>query len=169
MDTTIRSVMKHLPALVCLALAGCAEPRPSSAAEDTSAMRSAFEAASDSFHRDLRANDTALFAFLADDVVMMPPGEAVLRGKDAVRTWIIAFLSQYQTSSLTFSNRELFVAGGSAVDVGTFEWTLAPVAGGAPVLDRGNYMQFWQRQPDGQWRFAREIWNSSAPAIPPAP
>jgi len=35
------------------------------------------------------------------------------------------------------------------------------------MLDRGNYMQVWKSQPDGQWRFGREIWNSSAPTCPP--
>jgi hypothetical protein len=25
-------------------------------------------------------------------------------------------------------------------------------------------MQVWLRQPNGQWRFAREIWNSAVPA-----
>jgi len=36
-----------------------------------------------------------------------------------------------------------------------------------PLLDRGNYMQVWKSQPDGQCRFEREIWNSSIPASPP--
>jgi hypothetical protein len=39
-----------------------------------------------------------------------------------------------------------------------------PKAGGDPMLDHGNHMQLWKRQPDGNWCFAREIWTSAIPA-----
>jgi len=99
--------------------------------------------------------------------VMVPPGEAPVRGKDALRAWYATFLSQYRTSSLTLGDRELFVGEGFAVEMGSFEWGLTPAAGGAPVLDHGHYMQVWKQRPDGQWRFEREIWNSSGPASAP--
>ena len=57
----------------------------------------------------------------------------------------------------------MFVGDGWAVELGTYEWGLTPEAGGGAVLDRGNYMQVWKSEPDGQWRFEREIWNSSEP------
>ena len=133
-------------------------------------MKSAdFETATAAFHQALRTNDAeALFAYVADDVVLMPPGEALVRGKSSMRDWYAGFLSEFRTSSLVLTDREVFVSDGWAVELGVFEWGLAPAAGGDPVLDRGNYMQVWTSQPDGQWRFARELWNSSAPAAPAA-
>lgn len=132
--------------------------------ESANAMRSTFESATAAFHEALRTNDAeALFAYVADDVVMMPPGEEVIRGKDAMREWYAGFLSQYCTSSLILSDREVFVADHWAVELGTFEWGLTPAAGGIPVVDRGNYMQVWKPAADGRWRFEREIWNSSTP------
>ena len=130
--------------------------------------RAEVEGATAAFHEALRTNDTdAFMSYVADDVVLMPPGEAAVRGKPAMRAWYATFLSQYRTSSLMLSGREVFVGGGFAVESGNFEWGLTPVVGGAPVVDRGNYMQVWKRQPDGNWRFAQEIWNSSAsPAHP---
>jgi len=152
----------------CLAaLTGCAEPPPEAGSADA-ARRTAVEAAVDTFHQALRTNDTALFAYVADDVVMMPPGEPVLRGKAAMREWYKGFLSVFTTSSLTFADREVLVGDDWAVELGSYEWGLTPAAGGAPVIDRGNYMQVCRSRPDGQWRFAREIWNSSVPAAPPA-
>jgi len=97
---------------------------------------------------------------------MMPPGEAGVRGKNALRDWYRGFLSLYSTSALTLSNREVFVGDEFAVELGSYEWGLTPTGGGATVVDRGNYMQVWKPQSDGQWRFAREIWNSSVPAAP---
>jgi ketosteroid isomerase-like protein len=133
------------------------------------AARTEVESATAAFHEALRTNDTdAFMSYVADDVVLMPPGEAAVRGKPAMRAWYATFLSQYRTSSLTLSGRDVVVGEGFAVESGTFEWGLTPVAGGAPVVDRGNYMQVWKRQPDGNWRFEQEIWNSSASAAQPA-
>jgi len=128
-----------------------------------------FEAATGEFHQALRTDDAdGLFAFVADDVVMMPPGEPAVRGKTAMREWYAGFLEAFSTTSLMLDDREVFVGEGWAVELGSFEWGLAPVAGGAPLLDRGSYLQIWGEQPDGRWEFQREIWNSSLPAAPPA-
>ena len=69
-------------------------PTPQEAAP---APRAAVEAATAAFHQALRTNDAgALFAYVADDVVMMPPGEAPVRGKAAMRAWYAGFLSQFE-------------------------------------------------------------------------
>ena len=123
-----------------------------------------FEAATDAFHRALRTNDAAaLFTHVLDDVVMIPPGEPVVRGEAAMREWYAGFLSLYHTSSLALTEKEVFVSNGWAVEIGAYEWELTPVGGGAAVVDVGHYMQLWKSQADGQWKFAREIWNSGAP------
>lgn len=167
--TTV-TVPKPLAVLIFFIAAwtGCAGPKPSSDTEAAAASRRAsFDSANADFHQGLRANDTALFVYVSEDVVLMPPGEPVIRGKAAMRDWYNGFLAQFHTSSLTFSDREVFVGDQWAIDLGTYEWGLAPVAAGEPVVDRGNYMQVWQAQPDGQWRFHREIWNSAVPVTPP--
>lgn len=150
-------------------LVGCEQQKPSaSGVEATASTRQAVEAATTAFHQALRTNDVETFmSFIADDVVMMPPGEAAVRGKTAMRTWYQGFLSQYRTSSLTLSDREVFVGDGWAVELGKYEWGLTPVGGGDPAVDRGYYMQVWKPQPDGRWQFAREIWNSSIPPASP--
>jgi ketosteroid isomerase-like protein len=157
-------------ATLCIILsAGCSGPEPSSSPQAAaSTTKAAVEAATGAFHQALRTDDIETFmSHVADDVVLMPPGEPAVRGKSALRAWYTGFLSQYHTTSLTLADQEVFVGDGWAVELGTFEWDLAPAAGGTPVLDRGNYMQVWKLQPDGKWQFAREVWNSSVPAAPP--
>jgi ketosteroid isomerase-like protein len=100
---------------------------------------------------------------MADDVVLMPPNEAVLKGKAAVRAWYDHFLSQLRTSSLSVTDREVFIGGDWATELATFEWALVPVAGGPPVIERGSYAQVWHRESDGRWLFSRELWNSTTP------
>lgn len=123
------------------------------------------EASTIALHEALRKNDLQAFmSYVAEDVFFMPPGEPPVRGDKALRTWMTGFLGQYRTTSLTLADREVLVGNGWAVELGTFEWTLEPIAGGSPVVDRGNYMQVWKEQGDKTWRFAREIYNSSVAA-----
>lgn len=142
----------------------------SKTAGTTSAVdRAAVEASTAAFHDALRTNNLERFmAWVADDVVFMPMGEPLVRGKSAMRTWMTGFLAQYRTSSLDLANREVIVGERWAVELGTYEWQLTPAAGGAPETERGNYMQVWQRQSDKTWRFAREVYNSSVPVPRPA-
>jgi ketosteroid isomerase-like protein len=119
------------------------------------------DSAADRLLAALRANASdSLLALLAEDVIIMPPNEPVLRGKAAVRAWYDQALTQMRTSSLTVSNREVLMGKDWATEVAGFAWTLVPVAGGPPVIERGSYMQVWQRGSDGRWLFSREVWNS---------
>lgn len=161
----MRGVRARAVALTLVAAAGCGhvhvvmDSPPSEAGQ-----RAAVEAATTAFHQALRTNALETFvSFVADDVFFMPPGEPPIRGKISVRNWMTGFLSQYRTTALTLADREVIVGGGWAIELGSYEWGLLPIAGGDPIVDRGNYMQVWKEQPDGSWRFAREIYNSSVP------
>ena len=61
------------------------------------AESSAFEIATAGFHQALRTNDAeALFAYVADDVLLMPPGEDAVRGKNAMRDWSLGIETDCQ-------------------------------------------------------------------------
>lgn len=151
--------------IVGAVLAGCGKSAPPAVTQSPGTSdKAAAEASTTAFHEALRSNDLEKFmTYVADDVFFMPAGEPPIRGKEAMRKWMTAFLSQYRTTSLTLADREMRVADGWAVELGTYEWGLAPAAGGATTVDRGNYMQVWQQRPDKTWSFAREVYNSSVP------
>jgi len=69
---------------------------------------------------------------MAEDVVLMPPHEPVLKGKAAVRTWYHQFLTHLRTSSLTIADREVLTGGEWATEIATFEWGLVPVGADRP-------------------------------------
>jgi ketosteroid isomerase-like protein len=132
------------------------------------AMRFAVDSAANRLLAALGADAAdSLLALMADDVVIMPPNEPVLRGKAAVRAWYDQFLTQMRTSSLTVTNREVLIGGDWATEVAGFEWALVPLAGGPSFIDRGSYIQVWHREPDGRWLFSREVWNSDTPLPSP--
>jgi uncharacterized protein (TIGR02246 family) len=157
---------KHLAAVLLAGaiFGGCTSAAPATVAQAAADEKAAVENATAAFHQALRSNDLERFmSYVADDVIFMPPGEPPVRGGDAMRQWTTRFFSQYRTSKLILADREVFVGGRWAVEVGTFEWGLQPATGGPAVVDRGNYMQVWKQQDDKTWRFAREVYNSTVP------
>jgi uncharacterized protein (TIGR02246 family) len=157
-------VGRALAVIVAAAAIACAPQKSEQAGTQTPDVRPAVDSAANRLLAALRTDSPdSLLALMADDVIIMPPNEPVLKGKAAVRTWYEAFVKQMHTSSLTITDREVLIGGDYATEVAGFEWTLIPAAGGAPMVDRGSYMQVWHRQADGRWVFSREVWNSSAP------
>jgi uncharacterized protein (TIGR02246 family) len=151
------------PVLAALAIA-CSPPDSAKTSTPDAGARAAVDSVANRLLAALRTdNADSLLALMAEDVIIMPPNEAVLNGKAAVRTWYDAFVKQMRTKSLTVSNRELFIGGDYASEVSQFEWTLQSVDGGPPIVDKGSYVQVWHREADGRWLFSREVWNSMAP------
>ena len=152
--------------LILLAAVACAGT-PGGERSDRARPQAGVDSAANRLLRALGTNDSdSLMVLMAEDVVLMPPNEAVLRGKAAVRAWYDQFLTQLRTSNLTITDREVLIGGEWATELAAFEWTLVPVAGGPAVTERGSYGQVWHREPDGRWLFARELWNSTTPAVP---
>jgi uncharacterized protein (TIGR02246 family) len=146
--------------LAVLVVVACSGPsRP-----DVAALEAGVDSVAERLLTALRTNASdSLMVLMADDVVLMPPGETVLKGKEAVRNWYDRLLTQLRTDDLMITDREVLIGGEWATELATFEWTLIPVGGGAPVTDRGTYVQVWRREADGRWLFARELWNSTVP------
>jgi len=155
--------------LTVLAALGCSGPPPGPDTSDRAPLRAGVDSAADRLLTALRTDASdSLLALMADDVVLAPPNEAVLKGKPAVRAWYDRLVAQLRTSSLTITGREVLIGGEWATELAVFEWTLMPIAGGPAVTDRGSYVQVWHREPDGRWLFSRELWNSTTPPMPPS-
>lgn len=104
-------------------------------------------------------NIEALSALVPDDHVGMPPNRPAIKGKDATqRFWREGFA--LASSRVAILPEELVVAGDVAID--QFHWTMdsTPRPAGATVHDEGKCLWIWRRQPSGEWKVARAIWNS---------
>jgi ketosteroid isomerase-like protein len=155
--------------LTVLAAVACSGQTPGPEILDRAARQAGVDSAANRLLTALRTNvSDSLMVLMADDVVLMPPNEAVLKGKAAVRAWYEQFLTQLRTSSLTITDRQVLMGGEWATELAAFEWTLVPVAGGPAVIDRGSYAQVWHREADGRWLFSRELWNTTAPPGAPS-
>jgi ketosteroid isomerase-like protein len=124
--------------------------------------KQAIDAGHERFLAAMRANDPdALLRELTDDVKFMPPNQAPVQGKAAVRTWYEGVLAEATTVAVAVSQREVVVAGDWGIESGSYDWTLKPKAGGAPFVARGSFLAIWRQDPSGIWKAHRDIWNST--------
>jgi len=113
-------------------------------------------------------NPDSLSAVYASDVIMMPPNEPAVNGRDAVRQWAQTAFGQV-TMSVRYTNTQVTVAGDWAVDRYTGVLTVTPKAGGAPMEEQIKGVHVMRREADGSWSIAQDVWNSDAAPPPPAP
>ena len=127
--------------------------------EDIAAIRSVF----DKGIAAANAGDAAdLAAFYTEDVVVMNPNQPTHIGKEALLQNLHALFDPF-TVKMTAQIEEVEVSGDWGFTRSSFTWTLTPKAGGEPNEDSGNWLVIWRRGPDGSWKVAREIWNSTQP------
>ena len=108
------------------------------------------------------AGDTERYlTFLTDDAVLMPPNGPPVSGKAAIGTWNRAMSLQVRISNYLSRDEEVVVAGDWAFRRAAVDWTLTPLAGRPAIRDSGKYIIIYQRQPDGSWKVARDIWSSN--------
>lgn len=155
----------HAIALTTLLSIGCAGPAPESTGDGEQALSTATDIESirktrlERFAASFIASDTEGFlAAVVEGAVLMPPDESPVVGHAAIRAWLDAFFAGYSTD-LVYTGSDVTVAGNWAFEAYAFRWTLTPVGDGAPIHQQGKGVYVFQRQPDGSWKVARDIWN----------
>jgi uncharacterized protein (TIGR02246 family) len=98
----------------------------------------------------------------SEDAVQMPPNTPANVGREMIRAWSKAFLDPLR-AEFAHEVGEIRVAGDWAFERGTYRIRVTPKAGGESFQDTGKYITIYQKQPDGAWLLARDIWNSNHP------
>ncbi len=126
--------------------------------------REAVDKGHEAWLRAMTTNDAAaLGQLVTNDVVLMPPHQPAVSGRQGVVNWFTDVVKHARTVAVGVPEREVVVAGDVAIERGSFTWTVVPTGAASNVEDRGNFLAIWQRQADGSWKLMRNIWNSTAP------
>jgi ketosteroid isomerase-like protein len=156
--TTVSRAIFALP--LVLAAIACGAPRPS--ATNSEADRAAIEAL---HHRDeravLTANPDSLIAIWTEDIVSMPAGGPIVRGKAANEQMLRAALAQpgeHRPLSYELRFEEIKMLGDWALEWGTYRGTAA--MGPDTVVGTGKLMRLLARDSTGTWRVARTIFTA---------
>jgi ketosteroid isomerase-like protein len=99
---------------------------------------------------------------LAEDAVIMAPGEPVHTGHDDIRSWILGVADRYAVSG-EYEESERVISGDWAFVRHRGTTTLEPRGGGEPREEISKGITVYRRQPDGGWKIAWIIWNRDQP------
>lgn len=108
-------------------------------------------------------------AFYSDDAIVFPPNATSAATKEAIRNgWKEMLGSPGSMISWQPTKVQVGKAGEMAWVSGTYELTMND-ANGKPINDRGKYLEVWQKQTDGNWKCAADMWNSNLAPSASAP
>ena len=126
-------------------------------AGDPAADRQVIDAATQTWIDAFNAGNAAGIAALhPEDGTIFPPNAPPARGRENIRAFWQGFIDAGLKGEL--SVEEIKVDGDLGYKVGSFK-VMGP---DGQVVDEGHYMEIWERR-DGEWVFARDIWNSDLP------
>ena len=148
-----------LAGVLGLVAAACGSSGGPNAFLDTD--KSSIRAATDSFTvYVVQRRDSMAAAIYAENATFMPPNQAMVQGRAAIRTWIKNSppLKQFVVSPIEINGR-----GDLAYLRGTFQ---AVFENG--TTDRGKFLEIRRRDKDGRWLIVSDIFNSDLP-VSPAP
>ncbi|HJY53791.1 MAG TPA: DUF4440 domain-containing protein [Candidatus Udaeobacter sp.] len=99
-------------------------------------------------------------AYYSDDAVVLPPNTTSATSKESIRNaWKDMLASPGLVITWEPKKVKLGKSGEMAWVSGTYELTMND-ASGKPSNDRGKYLEVWEKQSDGNWKCAADMWNS---------
>lgn len=118
---------------------------------DVASIRAAEEALADAFEDP---DPTLWLNSYTDDAVFSAPGLPTIEGRDA----FLVAATQTAISGMEIVADSTIGAGDFAATTGRATWVSGPKSSGGPTVRR-RFLMVWRREPDGQWRIARELLN----------
>jgi ketosteroid isomerase-like protein len=105
-------------------------------------------------------------ALYTQDAIVLPPHGVAVQGRDEIQRWLAELppISNAKGESL-----ELVGIGDLAYHRGTYAMTISLPGLPTPIQEKGKFLQIYRKLEDGEWRMAREIYNSDLPMPSPAP
>ena len=108
-------------------------------------------------------------AYYSDDAVVLPPNATRAAARETIRN---VWKDLLATPGLVITWKPGRVQVGKSAEMawvsGTYQLSMSD-ASGKPINDRGKYLEVWEKQADGNWKCAADIWNSDLAASTPAP
>jgi ketosteroid isomerase-like protein len=95
----------------------------------------------------------------SEDVYYLPPNQPHFSGKENLRKWFWAYFN-YCTPSESLDLVDFQVFGDFAYLQGTYSVSGKTKLSGEEFTDKGKYVNFFKRQPYGDWLCTQSIWNS---------
>jgi uncharacterized protein (TIGR02246 family) len=105
-------------------------------------------------------------SYYADTASLLPPNAPLATTREAIRASWAPLVAQNAATSWQSTKVEVARSGDLAYSIGTYNLVInGPKA--KVTTDHGKFVEVWKKQPDGKWKVAADIYNSSVPNAPP--
>ena len=142
------------------ALSACSESGDSMQTE-VSASKIELGQMNRAFAAALNAKDAkAAAAAYTEDAVLIPPGEPLVRGREAIEEYWRSAIELGGIRDVSVETMDALSSGSLGYETGSFVLTVSGSDGEA-VIERGRYIELLRREPDGRWLSTYGIWNES--------
>jgi ketosteroid isomerase-like protein len=125
--------------------------------EDVAAIKTAHDA----YGQTMISKDwAALIAMHTEDAVIMPPNMPLIQGREAIQAWNEASppITAFNLTCVEIDGR-----GDLAYVRGVYTLTMELKGAPQPIQDTGKFLDILQKQEDGSWLIAVDIFNSDLP------
>lgn len=105
-----------------------------------------------------------ILSYWTDDAMVVQPGLPVVKGKQALRSYVEESL-KIPGFQITWSSTDVSLSpdGKLAYLTGTNSVTMDG-PDGSPIRSQGRVVTIWRKDDDGEWRCAVDIWNDGPTA-----
>lgn len=157
----MRSSRFLLPAVVGALVAACTARVEVEA--DHSADIAAINAVREMEVSTLLSGDMTM-PYATDDIIVMPPNEPIVTGREAAIAWGEAFRRAATVESLDYDKTDISVSGDLAVEHYTGRVTMRMEGSEEPTTETVKGVHVYRKQADGSWKMTMDVWNADAPA-----
>jgi ketosteroid isomerase-like protein len=129
-------------------------------------MRTEIDASNGRFLEELARGDAAAAAAVyAEGAILLPPTGEVIRGRKAIESFWRSGI-EIGVRSIELQRLEHSEADRLLYELGRYRM-LVQRAEHEPKLERGAYVLLHRQEPDGSWRRAVDMFNTTAPSDSP--
>lgn len=160
--------MTRMAWLLSIILLASARDATSSGVEcrpDASGVREIRAVAAGIVAADNRCDIESALAYYTVDAVLMPPGEAPVAGRDAIRPRYEALFASV-TPAIELEIQEACVAAGLGFVRGRNGGRLIPRASGETRVVDDAFVMLLLLEPEGAWRISHLIWHRQSAPVP---
>jgi ketosteroid isomerase-like protein len=110
-----------------------------------------------------KADMAAISAMYAEDGAILPPNNALVKGREGIAAYMKGMTDA--GLSLKLTSADSWIDGSLGVRTGSY----IVLDKEQKEIDHGKWMEVWRKGADGKWLMVRDMWNSDDPPPPPPP
>jgi ketosteroid isomerase-like protein len=125
-------------------------------------IRLAMKATNDLFNSEVvgQRNFAALDDVYTADARILPPGAAMISGREAIKQFWSDVVNSLHATSAVLTSVDVMPAGDGVVEIGAATITAEPPGQAAAQIEV-KYVVYW-REEAGKWKWHVDIWNMNA-------